>query len=336
MSEQDQNFMPVAADVSTSAFDLVMNDAAMERMMATANLMASAKVTIPKHLQNSPGDCMAVIMQAAQWKMNPFAVAQKTHLSQSGQLGYESQLINAVIVGGSHITGQPYYEFIGDWSKILGKVVEKVGQNGGKYFAASWDKKDEEGLGVKMIATLRGESASREMTVMLSQCYPRFSTQWATDPQQQICYLILRKFSRRYCPGAILGCYDIEELDTPPMERELNPMPSSSKPANGKDAAERAKFDKKALTPAEERRRKELITKLEEAAGYGFDAYSETWKKLPTADREMVGSDDHKRMATMSRTINGTATVVNEDGGGNEAKDPVDQPAEVQEPGANG
>ncbi|SPX63869.1 Uncharacterised protein [Leclercia adecarboxylata] len=37
---------------------------------------------------------MAIIMQAMQWGMNPYAVAQKTHLV-NGVLGYEAQLVNA-------------------------------------------------------------------------------------------------------------------------------------------------------------------------------------------------------------------------------------------------
>lgn len=46
--------------------------------------------------RRKPADCMAVAMQAAQWGMNPFAVAQKTHVV-NGTLGYEAQLVNAVI-----------------------------------------------------------------------------------------------------------------------------------------------------------------------------------------------------------------------------------------------
>lgn len=332
----EQNFMPVA-DTSTNAFDLVMNDTAMDRMMVAAEMMASAKVTIPKHLQNSKGDCMAVIMQAAQWKMNPFSVAQKTHLSQSGALGYESQLINAVIVACGAITGQPEFEFFGEWEKILGRVVEMKGQSGGKYYVSGWKPDEEKGLGVRVTATLRGESAPRTIEVLLAQCYPRFSTQWATDPQQQIIYAANRKFSRRYCPGAILGVYSIDELEAPPIEREINPMPNAGKPANGKEVAEQAKSENKSRSVADELRRAELIKKLEEAAGYGFDAYSETWQKLPMDDRALVGTDDHKRMVSMSRTINGTATVVNDEGSGNEvAGDGTGQATDSQEPGANG
>ena len=43
--------------------------------------------------------CMAVTLQALQWNMSPFAVAQKTHLV-NGTLGYEAQLVNAVFTQG--------------------------------------------------------------------------------------------------------------------------------------------------------------------------------------------------------------------------------------------
>lgn len=184
-----------------------------DRAMKVADAMAGAVVSVPAHFRNKPGDCLAVVMQAAQWNMNPFAVAQKTHLSQSGALGYEAQLISAVIVSCGAITGQPEFRFLGDWNRVLGKVEERKSDKGGKYYVPTYTKADEEGLGVVCTAYLRGESEPREITVMMSQCYPRFSTQWATDPQQQITYVAVRKFARRYAPGAILGVYTPDELE---------------------------------------------------------------------------------------------------------------------------
>ena len=67
----------------------------LEGMMNLARLMATSKVTIPTHLKNE-GDCLAIVMQSAQWGMNPFSVAQKTFLL-NGVLGYESQLVSAII-----------------------------------------------------------------------------------------------------------------------------------------------------------------------------------------------------------------------------------------------
>jgi hypothetical protein len=206
----------------TSAFD------AMDRM---AEIMAGGRVSIPQHLRGNKADCFAICMQSAQWGMNPFAVAQKTHLSKGGQLGYEAQLINAVVCNLAPIEGRPDYEFLGDWTKVLGKVQEKEGKDGGgKYFAATYTKEDEAGLGVIIRTTLRGESKPREITIMMSQCYPRFSTQWATDPQQQICYVAVRKWARRFTPDVLLGVYTAEELDAPLAVRDMGRAEEVSRP----------------------------------------------------------------------------------------------------------
>jgi len=214
--------------VSNEAGALILDKGSIDNMLRVAELMATSKVTIPAHLRNSPGDCMAIVMQAMQWGMNPFSIAQKTHLSQGGALGYEAQLVNAVIVASGALRGQPEFDFIGDWSKILGKVEERKSDKGGKYYVATYSKEAEDGLGVICRATLRGENAPREITVMMSQCYPRFSTQWATDPQQQITYVAVRKFGRRYAPGAILGVYTPEELEeSQPREIDITPRGES-------------------------------------------------------------------------------------------------------------
>jgi hypothetical protein len=206
------NALTVNESSETSITTLLFNSTAMAALITFGEMMSKSAVTVPKHLQGKPADCTAIAMQAAQWRMNPFAVAQKTHISQSGALGYEGQLINAVITTSGALQDRPDFEFLGDWGRILGKVKEERGQNGGKYYVATWDKADEEGLGVIVTATIRGEREKRSVTVMMTQAYPRFSTQWATDPQQQITFLAVRKFARRYVPDAILGVYTVDEL----------------------------------------------------------------------------------------------------------------------------
>ena len=85
--------------------------------------------------------------------------------------------INAVVSTLAPIKGRPDYEWLGDWSKILGRVEERKSDRGGKYYVAAWKPEDEAGLGVIIHCTLRGESAPRSLQVMMSQAYPRFSTQ---------------------------------------------------------------------------------------------------------------------------------------------------------------
>lgn len=118
-----------------SATNSIFNVQALTQLQAVAGLMAQAAVTVPEHLRGNPADCMAIIMQAMQWGMNPYAVAQKTHLV-NGVLGYEAQLVNAVISSSNAIVGRFHYEYEGDWSKcarIREEVVKKPAKGGGTY-----------------------------------------------------------------------------------------------------------------------------------------------------------------------------------------------------------
>jgi len=212
----------------TDAAALILGPS-FDRVQSFAGLMAKGAVSVPKHLRRQLGDRLALTIPALGWRMNPFAVAPKTHLSQSGALGHGAPLVSAVLVSTGAVKGEPDYVPIGDWSKVLGKVEERTGQKrddgsgGGKYYVATYTKKDEEGLGVIVRATLANGHV-RELPVMLSQAYPRFSTQWATDPYQQLCYLAVRKFGRLHTPGAILGVYTTDELDGgTPGEKFMGP-----------------------------------------------------------------------------------------------------------------
>lgn len=189
-----------------SALDIMMNETVMVRIESMAARMATSKITTPKHLQGNEGDCMAIIMQAMQWGMNPYAVAQKTHLV-NGTLGYEAQLVNAVITARAPVKERLHFEWYGDWSKVNGKE----------------DKSPT--LGVRVSATLRGENAPRVIDISMAQVGPvRNSPLWTADPRQQIAYLATKRWARLYCPDVILGVYtpdeviEREELDVTPVQ----------------------------------------------------------------------------------------------------------------------
>ena len=105
--------------VMPSVGEMIFDDMKFQRMNQLAEIMASSTCTIPKHLQGKPGDCFAIIAQASQWRMNPFVVAQKTHIV-NGALGYEAQLINAVVASINVISDRFRYDCCGNWDgKIL-------------------------------------------------------------------------------------------------------------------------------------------------------------------------------------------------------------------------
>ena len=173
----------------------------LQRIQDFSKVMSTGGATVPKHLQGNPADCMAVTMQAFQWGMNPFAVAQKTHLV-NGTLGYEAQLVNAVIVSSGAITGKFKYEYIGKWDE---------------YPKTKKTNEDEIvlNLGIRVGAVLKGE---QEITwgepLYLSNVVIRNSPLWKSAPKQQIAYLAVKYWARLYCPEVILGVYSPDELES--------------------------------------------------------------------------------------------------------------------------
>ena len=171
--------------MTQSAAPMALNVDTMTALARFADAMASSTVTVPDHLRGKPGDCLAVAMQAVQWGMNPFAVAQKTHVV-SGRLGYEAQLVNAVVQASGAIRGSFKYEFAGDGSALACRVG----------------------------AVLSGEA---EVTwgewLKVADVTTKNSPLWKVNPKQQLGYLQVKNWSRLYCPGAILGVYTPDELE---------------------------------------------------------------------------------------------------------------------------
>ncbi|MDQ2150088.1 RecT family recombinase [Alcaligenaceae bacterium C4P045] len=264
-ADQVKNLPLPAADTSTTG--LVLDGRNMESMMRAAEMMASGKSTVPKHLQGSPSDCMAVIMQAMQWNMNPFVVAQKTHLV-NGQLGYEAQLVNAVVQSSGAIKGRFHYEYQGDGS----------------------------GLQCRVGAVIAGED---EITwnewLKSSDVTTKNSPLWKTNPRQQMGYLQVKNWTRAYTPGALLGVYTPDELEELPMrERDITPRTAS-------EFAEAAK-----PKPAEEVDRAAIVRDLEMIARAPGDTAArvaeleKAWVDLGKDGRAAVGASEIKRIKAIA------------------------------------
>ncbi|HBX7797634.1 RecT family recombinase [Klebsiella pneumoniae] len=197
------------ATVGTAA--AIFSPEGMDRLVRFATLMADSKATVPAHLAGKPADCLAVTMQAAQWGMNPFAVAQKTHVV-NGTLGYEAQLVNAVVSSSNLLATRLNYKWDGDWSKVSGKT----------------DKSPS--LTVTVWATLKGESEPRTLTISMAQAGVRNSPLWEQDPRQQLAYLCVKRWARLHAPDVLLGVYTPDELQetAPRFERDITPPASTA------------------------------------------------------------------------------------------------------------
>lgn len=277
-----------------SASNSIFNIQALGQLQAFAGLMAQSAVTVPAHLAGKPADCMAIVMQAMQWGMNPYAVAQKTHLV-NGVLGYEAQLVNAVIASSNAIKGRFHYRYGGEWERCTRTqevTREKHGKNG-KYNVTErvrgWTDEDEIGLYVEVGAVLRGET---EITwgepIYLSGVVTRNSPLWVSNPKQQIAYLAVKYWARLYCPEVILGVYSPDEVDQR-EEREINPAPqrmSVSEIAEANNGAERGM--------------NEPMVNIDTIAD-GFRARIETAETLESASA--VGNDINEAKATLGTAL---------------------------------
>lgn len=221
------NLPTEARSVTTQA--MVFDPHTLANMQHMAEIMASARITIPKHLAGSPGDCLAIVMQAAQWQMNPFAVAQKTHIV-NGALGYEAQLVNAVVSSSPLLSSRISYEWEGDWTGVNGKA----------------DKSD--ARAVMVSATLRGEVRPRTLRVSMAQVGEvRNSPLWVSDPRQQLAYLATKRWARLHAPDVMLGVYTVDELEDsherPMGQAEV--IPADAPPAATRTEALKAQFEAK-------------------------------------------------------------------------------------------
>lgn len=174
---------------------IFMQPQAMQALVQFADLMSKAAFTVPKHLQGKPSDCLAIAMQAQHWGMDPFVVAQKTHLV-NGTLGYEAQLVNAVIQNSGAVEGAPSYEYRGEGNNLECRVG----------------------------FTLRGhKSITWNEWLRCGDITTKNSPLWKVNPKQQLGYLQIKNWSRLYCPGAILGIYTEDELVdfTPPSAKDM-------------------------------------------------------------------------------------------------------------------
>lgn len=305
MSAVLENIQDQATDlqvVSTSSSALILDSASMDSMMRLADHMAKGRSTIPDHLKGSSSDCMAVVMQAIQWKMNPYAVAQKTHLV-NGTLGYEAQLVNSVVQSSGVTQDRFSYEWFGAWENVIGKTkvvdVPAKGTKGSadykkeyQFRVPDYDMRAEEGLGIRVSATLKGETEPRVLTLLLVQASVRNSPLWASDPKQQLAYLAVKRWARLFTPDVILGVYTPDELE------EIAP------PAKAKNMGDADVIPK---VPAA------LLAEAEAAAKKGVSEYQKFWSATGQENRKLLAPQHEGFKATAidadsARTVDVTPT----------------------------
>ncbi|EMQ3371374.1 recombinase RecT [Escherichia coli O157:H51] len=266
------------ATVGTAA--AIFSPEGMNQLVRFAELMSQSKVTVPKHLEGKTADCLAVTMQAAQWGMNPFAVAQKTHVV-NGTLGYEAQLVNAVVSSSSLLATRLNYRWSGDWSNVNGKT----------------DKSPN--LTVTVSAVLKGEAEPRELTISMAQAGVRNSPLWEQDPRQQLAYLCTKRWARLHAPDVLLGVYTPDELQetAPRVERDITPQTTTAAGMNSLINAKPAKKPDEQTRKADSRDPEEMLMAFTSAA-MNYSTVSELDKAYKYIAQKLSDDDELLAKAT--------------------------------------
>lgn len=268
-AQQEQPELNTVQSDKSNSLALITNDENMARATALAKTMASSKVTVPKHLQGNEGDCLAIIIQASNWGMNPFAVAQKTHLV-NGTLGYEAQLVNAVVCGSGAVVGGFHYEY-----------------------------KDEVCTGANMSVSCRVGAVLRGQTEITwgewlnsNSVTTKNSPLWKTNLKQQMAYLQVKNWSRLYSPASIMGVYTPDEIESMPA-KELN-----ARPRNGAEYGRQAQEQQqgRVIDSGQEEQRAGLINALEAFAAKGSAPFLTQWKKTAREERVLIGEPEYLRI----------------------------------------
>jgi hypothetical protein len=185
----------------------------MIQVMEFAKMMAVAGVAVPQHLRGNPGACLAVAIQAVEWRLSPFAVANKSY-SVNDRLAYESQLIQAVILQRAPIKGRFKVEYIGAAEKRQCKVSAETND---------------------------GETVDY-LSPEIGKIKVKNSPLWTGDPDQQLFYFSGRALCRRHFPDVLLGVYASDELEGAERIKDVTPKASglaarlSGTPVGGFDA----------------------------------------------------------------------------------------------------
>jgi hypothetical protein len=156
----------------------------MGEAMEFAKLMAVSGTAVPAHCRNAPGLCLAICVQAMEWRMSPFAVANKSYVVND-RVAYESQLIHAVIEQRAPIQARLRHSFSGSGETRKCKV---------------W-------------ATVIGETEPMEYeSPEIKAIVPKNSPLWKSKPDLQLYYNTTRDWARMYFPDVIMGVYSDDEI----------------------------------------------------------------------------------------------------------------------------
>lgn len=161
--------------------------ATVTEVIEVAKLMSAADKAVPVHLRANPGACLRIVFQAVEWRMSPWAVADKSYLVND-RIAYESQLVHAVI-------------------EARAPLKERLDC---RYEGEGTDKR------CIVIGTFRDGTKREYISPSIKDIRVKNSPLWTADPDQQLFYYSSRSWARKWAPDVLMGIYSRDELAANP------------------------------------------------------------------------------------------------------------------------
>lgn len=172
---------PIVYDPQNPA-SIYMDRGAFGQIQRIGAMLAASQL-VPVHLQRKAADCALIVAQAFRWRLDPLAVAQRTFVV-SGKVGYEGQLIAALVNTSGRTTGNLRYAYSGEGAQRR----------------------------VTVTARLSAEPEDRTVTGTVAAWATR-NERWREDPDAMLRYRGAREWARAHMPEVLLGIVAEEELD---------------------------------------------------------------------------------------------------------------------------
>jgi len=207
LEEQDVNQSKLLSDENFSERTLPAK-IDIEESKSTAQLMCKAKAMLPAYLHGNPGECLAIVLLARDWGMNPYTVGQHSYIpTGSNRVGFDGQLINAAINNSRRLVMPLRYEYEGEGQNLTCTAYGLL------YYYDFEDhqlKKEpaERIVKVTMPKNIKKQSA-KGSTYIVDKGN---STLWDSDPEQQLAYKAARWWCRKFVPEILMGVYTPQEV----------------------------------------------------------------------------------------------------------------------------
>jgi hypothetical protein len=159
--------------------------------------MSTAKYGVPEHLRGNPGDCLAIRELAMNSGLSAYGLALHSFVIK-GMLSFDGQAVHAIVERNAPLKQRLRYFFQGEDDEMTCTVV----------------------------GSFRGEETSVEYeSPPVGKIQPKNSPLWQTDVKQQLAYLSVRRWAKRYCPDILLGVVSRDELEDSDL-RDVSPQTS--------------------------------------------------------------------------------------------------------------